>query len=125
MEPIERLVMVYDADGGAVGKVRYAMGHLLGRTECALCDITHGRVRPKADFEDLLASLPVPVDVVHRNEQAPAVADATRGRFPCVAARSGGTWSILLGPEVLGSCDGDVACLGDRLAAALDGRAGP
>lgn len=102
MEPIERLVMVYDADGGVVGEVRYAVGHLLGR--------------PKAAFEDLLASLPVPVDVVHRNEQAPAVADATRGRLPCVAARSGGTWSILLGPEVLASCGGDVACLGDRLS---------
>ena len=30
------LAMVYDADGGLVGEVRYVVGHLLGRAECAL-----------------------------------------------------------------------------------------
>ena len=51
------LAMVYDADGGLVGEVRYVVGHLLGRAECALCDITHGPVRRKQAFDELVADL--------------------------------------------------------------------
>ena len=35
--PTERLVGVYDADGGIRGEVAHVLGHLVGRTECALC----------------------------------------------------------------------------------------
>ncbi|CAN5186981.1 hypothetical protein BH20ACT3_BH20ACT3_10940 [soil metagenome] len=116
--PPERLAMVYDADGGLVGETRYVIGHLLGRVECALCDITHGPVRHKAAFGELLATLPAPVDVVHRNEQDPDLADATRGRLPCVAARRSGTWSVVLGPDQLAAYDGEVVRLGNGLRAA-------
>ena len=43
------LVGVYAADGGLVGEVAYVVGHLLGRTECALCDVTHETLRRKPD----------------------------------------------------------------------------
>ena len=43
--PIERLIGVYDADGGLRGELAYVLGHLAGRAECALCDITHSAVR--------------------------------------------------------------------------------
>ncbi len=114
--------MVYDADGGLVGEARYVVGHLLGRAECALCDISHGPVRRKAAFDELLASLSVPVDVVHRNEQAPDVAGVTRDRLPCVAARSGSGWAVLVSADELRSCGGDVARLGEVVRAALADR---
>lgn len=117
---IDRLTMVYDADGGVVGEARYAIGHLLGRAECSLCDITHGTVRRKATFDGLLSELDLPVDVVHRNEQAPNVADATAGRLPCVAARAGGSWTVLLGANDLKACGGDVDRFGQRLRTALE-----
>ena len=79
--------MVYDADGGIVGEARYVVGHLLGRAECALCDITHGPVRRKQDFDRLVAELAAEghrVEVHHRNEQRDGQADASAGRLPCV-----------------------------------------
>lgn len=116
---VDRLAMVYDADGGLVGEARYVVGHLLGRTECALCDITHGPVRRKADFDLLLAELTVPVDVVHRNEQEPEVAAATAGHLPCVAGRRQGSWSVVITADELRGCAGDVGRFGELVRRVL------
>ena len=42
---------MYAADGGVLGEVAYVVGHLLGRTECALCDVTHRSVRRKPEWD--------------------------------------------------------------------------
>lgn len=120
---VDRLVGVYDADGGLVGEARYVIGHLLGRLECALCDITHGPVRRKRDFDDLRARLGVPFDVVHRNERSAEVAAATRDALPCVVAQVGGQVVDVLGKADLQQCGGDVAAFERALRAALDARA--
>jgi hypothetical protein len=120
--PIERLSMVYDADGGAVGELRYAVGHLLGRTRCDLCDITHGGVRRKADFDALLAGLAVPVDVLHRNEQTHELAGATAGRLACVVAHTPVGLEVAVDRDALARCDGRVDRLADVLRGVLAGR---
>jgi hypothetical protein len=116
--------MVYDADGGLVGEVRYVVGHLLGRAECALCDITHGPVKRKADFDGLVERLEAEghrIEVHHRNEQSPAQAEASTGQLPCVlvAERPDGPWSVLVDADALRGCGGDVAAFGAVLAARL------
>ena len=71
--------MVYDADGGLAGELRYVVGHLLGRAECSLCDITHGTVKRKAAFDELVGAVEADghgVEVHHRNEQTPSQAAA-------------------------------------------------
>ncbi|QYG91289.1 hypothetical protein HC251_01775 [Iamia sp. SCSIO 61187] len=113
--PITRLSMVYDADGTLVGEVRYVVGHLLGRARCDLCDITHGGLRRRASFDDLIASLPVPADVVHRDEQSPELAVFTAGRLACVVGHTGDGLEVLVGREDLAACEGSV----DRLADVL------
>lgn len=119
------LAMVYDADGGLVGEVRYVVGHLLGRAECALCDITHGGVRRKQAFDELVAELEAAghrIEVHHRNEQTEAQAGASAGHLPCILARGrgeGDTWSVLVDRPALAACAGDVAALRQTLATAL------
>ena len=122
---IHEFIGVYHADGGLRGEVRYVVGHLLGRTECALCDITHGPVRRKEAFDALVRDLEAEghrVEVHHRNEQTEAQAGASAGHLPCVLARgraADATWSILLEREALEACAGDVAALRQTLATAL------
>ena len=48
---VSELIGVYNADGGLVGEATYLVGHLLGRTQCALCDVTHSPVRRKPAWE--------------------------------------------------------------------------
>jgi hypothetical protein len=121
---VARLALVYDADGGLVGEVRYVVGHLLGRAECALCDITHGPVKRKADFDALVARLEADghhVEVHHRNEQSAAQAAASTGHLPCVlvADVAEGPWAVLVSADELRSCGGDVGAFGEVLASAL------
>ena len=116
---LTELIGVYDADGGVVGELRYVVGHILGRAECSLCDITHGRVRRKAEFDALVGRFGVPFAVVHRNERTEEVTAATGDALPCVVARTTSGFVGLLGARELGECAGDVARFGRALDAAL------
>jgi len=112
---IERLVGIYDADGGAVGELRYALRRLVGRTHCTLCDITHGTMREKAAWRTFRAGLPVPFDVVHLNERTEPVRQASASGTPCVLAQAAGDLVLLLGPTDLDACAGDVSTFAGRL----------
>jgi len=118
---VTSLIGVYDADGGVAGELRYVVGHLLGRAECSLCDITHGRLRRKAEFDDLRDRIGVPFDVVHRNERTPELAAAT-GALPCVVAITSGGRDVVLGPDDLRACAGDVERFERALRDALGAR---
>ena len=119
MATVIRLVGVYDADGGLLGQASYVVGKIAGRRPCALCDITHSAVRRRRAWIDYAESLPVPFDVVHRNERTPVVEQASRGLEPCVVAeREDGTAIILLGTDELESA-ADVAGLALSVQSAM------
>jgi hypothetical protein len=125
--PVERLTMVYDADGGLRGELAYAVRRARG-DHCTLCDITHGTLREKPSFAELRCSLGIPVDVVHRNEQGSAIAaftaSTTGGQGACVVAHTADGLELLLDDADLAACRGDVDELAARLDAALSGRVG-
>ena len=73
---VTRLVGVYDADGGLLGEAAYVWGKVRGTRHCALCDITHGRVRRKPEWDRMVADLGVPVDLLHLDEMPPDVREA-------------------------------------------------
>lgn len=85
MAEITRIVGVYDADGGLRGELAYIAGKLAGR-HCSLCDITHSPVRRRREWDAYVSTMPVPFDVVHRNERTPVITAATAGREACVVA---------------------------------------
>ena len=115
------LVGVYDADGSLSGELRYWVGaHLTGTRHCALCEITHGLFREKADWQAFARELPVAFEAVHLDERSPEVSEASEGRTPCILARrSDGSVGLLLGPEELEAMDGDPASLASALGEAL------
>lgn len=122
---IDRLVGVYDADGTWLGELAYAAGHLLGRRSCALCDITHGRLRRRPEFDEAAATLGVPFELVHRDERTSEIAALTGDALPSVVAEAGGERLVLLDREALVACGKDPAALADaiRLAAGARGLA--
>ena len=102
MQRIERLVGVYDADGTLLGELAYVVGHLLGRRSCALCDITHGSVKRRPEFDEAAATLGVPFDLLHRDERPPELAALTDGALPCVVAEGDGEQLVLVDRVALG-----------------------
>ena len=82
------LVGIYDSDGGFVGEMRYAFNKLGGRSQCSLCQITHGwNPFGKKSWKEALDCSAVEISLIHRNE-----ADATQ------LAATSGLPSLLMGP---------------------------
>lgn len=114
------MIGVYHADGGLVGEAKYIVGHLLGRTHCSLCDITHSPVRRKRAWDELVARLGVPVRLYHLNEMPADVAQVVqRVGSPVFLGRDATGLTVLLGPAELDALDGSVERFADRLAQAL------
>lgn len=101
---IQRLIGVYDADGSIRGELSYFIGARLGRAHCALCDITHGLVRPRAEWNAYRAQLAVPFVTYHRDDQPEAVRAASRDMAPVVGAETDGAVVILLERDALAAC---------------------
>lgn len=116
---IRRLIGVYNADGTLRGELAYWVGARLGRAHCALCDITHGLARERADWKQLRDAMPVPFDTFHRNDQPDGVRMVSDGVAPVVVAETAsGRLSVLLGPEELDACAGSTKRLTGAIEAA-------
>lgn len=119
-EQVERLVGVYDANGGIVGETAYVMGKVFGRAHCSLCDITHSPVRRKREWDVLVAGLGVEFDLVHLNERDPALRSFTETSAPCVVAvLRDGRMHLLLAGEQLEELRGSVDAFELALQAAV------
>jgi len=114
---------VYHADGGLIGEARYLVGSLLGTAHCALCDVTHSPIRRKRQWDQMVARLGVPFELLHLNEMAPDVADAVeRWGSPLVLARrADGELVPVLDGGQLEALDGSVAAFEQALVAVAPG----
>ena len=125
MDPIDRprilrLIGVYDADGTKRGELMYWIGARLGRTHCALCEITHGIVRQRDDWRRCRDELAVPFEVYHRDDQPSGVRAATDGATPVIVAETTRGFVPLLFPTDLEVCDGAPDRLIDAIARAVE-----
>jgi len=105
---VKKLVGIYDAKGSLPGELAYWIGARFGVRHCALCEITHGLVRPKEEWRRQLENLEVDFTAVHLDERDPAVEAASRGKEPCVVAvMDDGSAEVVIDREQLESCEGD------------------
>jgi len=117
---VVRLFGVYDADHTIRGEVSYWVGARLGRAHCALCDITHGMLRRRSEWNTYVAGLDVPFETFHRDDQPDAVRAVSGDRVPVVVAElATGAMAVLVDPGALDACGGSVERLGEAIDAAL------
>ena len=116
MEPVTELIGVYHAEGTLRGELTYWLRARLGGGHCALCDITHGTVREKGDWQRCRTRLAVPFTTYHLDDRPPDVRDASEGGTPCVLARSASGLHLLVDAPALTSCEGDPERLVEVLA---------
>ena len=117
-----RLVGVYNADGSRRGELAYVVGRLRGTAHCALCEVTHGRLRRRPDFDAACRQLPVPLELRHRNEIDQSLIDLIEGRYPCIVLFDPDP-EVLLTAEDIEMCAGDPDALVARVTDALATRA--
>lgn len=119
---IVSLIGVYNADGTLSGELRYWFGARLGRTHCALCEITHGTFLEKDEWKRVSRALPVPFDAVHLDQRSPEVRAASGTATPCVIASTGGGFEMLVGPQQLEACRAEPQALAVAILAAAETR---
>lgn len=103
--PITKIVGVYNADGTLRGELAYLAGKLRGTAHCGLCDITHSTVRRRPEWNACAATLPVPFETYHRDDQPDAARPHTDGCLPAVLAETEHGFTVLLGPAELDACE--------------------
>ena len=115
---VDKVIGIYNARGSITGELAFLFGRFTGRTECALCDITHGTFKKKTAFSRAQQTLGVPFEILHLDEL-----DSTLYSFkdsaPCVVAVRGSEYSILLSKAELALCDSEVERFFDSLKAKL------
>jgi len=121
---VEELIGIYDADGGVLGELRYALRGLFSDAHCSLCDLTHRGLRRRKQWDSIVEHLGVPFVLLHRNEMDEAVGSVVGTELPCIVARRRGRYDRLLGPPDLAECGADLGKLEDRIRSAAAG-AGP
>ncbi len=115
-QAIVRLAGVYDADGTLRGELAYWVGARLGRRHCSLCEITHGSVRERPDWQSCRAGLPVPFDTYHRDDQPDHIRAVADGQAPVVIAETDTDHIVLLAATDLDACEGSI----ERLVEAIE-----
>jgi len=112
---IDRLLFVYNADGGKWNAFVDSTKKLFMVNGCALCSITHGLTGEKREWKDCRDALGVPIDYVHRDEITSRLCEVVGANIPAVVAEVRGQYVLVMGPDVLERCRGSVADFRGRL----------
>lgn len=96
---------IYNADGTLLGEITYVLSKYTGRGHCELCDITHGTLRRKPEWDSACAQAGLDIDLLHRDEATDEQL-AAAGDLPAVVANDGDGWRLVAGPVELARCEG-------------------
>lgn len=97
---------IYNAAGTLLGELAYVVRKYTGRGHCELCDITHGTLRRKPEWDAACARSGLEIVLLHRDE-ASAEQLRAAGPLPAVVADDGSGWRLVAGPAELAACNGD------------------
>jgi len=116
-----RVVGIYNADGGLSGELRYVRDKMMGRSDCALCELTHGwNAFGKRSWRDACRSSPVPLEMIHRDEATESQMAAAI-TLPAVLIGEEGTWRRAADAGLIHSMRKEPAKLVDHLVELLGG----
>ena len=120
-EPIDELLLIYNADAGRVAAFLDSARKALSIGACTLCDLTHGLFGERSEWADCRLSYRVPVTVLHRDD-VDADTAAAAGELPAVLAKSDGRTLCLVTARQLAECESVEAL--DRVIRASAGESG-
>jgi hypothetical protein len=118
--PIDRVILVYNADGGVAALLLDVVKKAVGREDCALCEITYGPLGKRRAWASCEARLGIPVEELHR-DQVPASWGIAPSELPCILGRAASaTPFVLVSRAEIAACHRSAERLERRLRAAID-----
>lgn len=119
-----KLIGIYNANGGFLGELAYLAGHMVGRTGCELCSITHTPLWKKPSWNAMTTRLQEDLGyefiLLHKNETTDEQKEASAGREPCILLEvEPGHYSMILDWNDLKLAGGNVGTFERILKAKL------
>lgn len=96
------LIFVYNADAKITSAAFDFLHKIISPATypCKLCEITYGTFSMVKEWKDFLATLPVPVKLLHRDEWQHQTG-RTGDVFPAAFLQKGNTFSLWIAPETM------------------------
>lgn len=107
MVKFEKIIGIYNAKGSIIGELQYLFGKITGRAHCALCDITHGKLKEKTLFKECRENLEIPFELLHLDELNKNLQNFANDA-PCVIGIKNNNYSIIINSQELEECKSDV-----------------
>lgn len=105
---MEKIIGVYNANGGLIGELQYVVGKIIKKKHCSLCDITHGfSIKAKDTWVKQVESFPIKIETKHLNELDSDILSMIRDNVPCVIHIDNRQKKIIMNERDLLSCDKD------------------
>lgn len=122
---VTRVIGVYNAEGTLMGELQYLWRRTFSGEHCALCDITHGSLRRRPDWDRCASAFSerrgLAISLFHLDDAPVAVTGHFDFAAPSVFFEtSDGNVVRVMGPEDLATCDHSPEALFAALDRALD-----
>lgn len=98
----KKIVFVYNADSSLEHKVFDFLHKAVSPAtyQCSLCSITYGTFSIKEEWKEFIASLPIPVEFLYRNEFRRYYRDQQL-QYPAVLLQDGKKQEVIIGAAEL------------------------
>lgn len=114
-----QIIGVYHAESGLMGELKYIISKVMGTSNCALCDITHGWHPPGKTAWGQVVAQWGNLNSLHINDQSPQMTALTKGKTPCILLAKEVSCEIIVSKEQLVNCEGDIQAMLALIHAAL------
>tara|TARA_B100001123_G_scaffold97100_1_gene111810 strand:- start:45 stop:473 length:429 start_codon:yes stop_codon:yes gene_type:complete len=106
---------IYNANGGFIGELSYFIKKYIKGFNCAMCDITHNKIRIKGEWKRKQAEFDYDLKALHLDEQPEMLHDFTKNKAPCVIGITNNKLQLLISDEELRAINGDVNLFFEKL----------
>ncbi len=107
MSSFQKLIGIYNAKGSLIGELQYFFGKIRGTAHCALCDITHGKLKEKDDFKKCKQDLDIPLELLHLDELNSELEEFSK-EAPCIIGKNKEGFVLIIDSEELEGCKSSV-----------------
>jgi hypothetical protein len=105
-----RIIGIYNARGTLRGEITYLLRRTFANEHCALCDITHGKMRRRPEWDNCSRAFEgecgISVDLLHLDQAPSDLLDRADFHAPAMYfQKSDGSFILALGPAELEACN--------------------
>lgn len=104
-----RIIGIYNADGSILGELKFAVNKVTGKSNCGLCELTHGwNPLGKSSWKRASSSSHVEIELLHRNELTREQSE-TAGDLPAIIVGKAGEWKKIMSADDIFSFSGNAS----------------